>query len=204
MNIKCPFLIIKPYPLNIFLQKEHLCKSTAGSCSMRCIPFGSVHVLLWFVWNGSRYETSQLAGAAADQTTGAAREWLLAGYSISGYYTIYFCLPNPQQNKIIIHVMHCIPKELRFWNKTWIIPTFGKRGKMALLKHHINGICSKTVQNDNDIVYHVPTHFDFHKQIICMIWLLIESLNHWIIKKISANIQMYTGRIERTDKRKQL
>ena len=130
--------------------------------------------LKWFsLWN-----ITTCRRRSRPETTGAARKGLLDGYSISGYYTIYFCLPNPQQNKIIIHVMHCIPKELRFWNKTWIIPTFGKRGKMALLKHHINGICSKTVQNDNDIVYHVPTHFDFHKQIICMIWLLIESLNH--------------------------
>ena len=150
----------------------------------------------WFVWNGSRYETSQLATAATGQTTGAAREWLLWLVTACLVITPFIlCSPHPKQIRscsMWCIIYQSIPKELRFWNKTWIIYQHLERGRWLLrlliitsrllLKEvpflyfyslkRIDLRNETSVKNDNDVIQHDPTLI-FTNKCYGMIWLLI-------------------------------
>ena len=160
----------------------------------------------WFVWNGSRYETSQLATAATGQTTGAAREWLLWLVTACLVITPFIlCSPHPKQIRscsMWCIIYQSIPKELRFWNKTWIIYQHLERGRWLL---RLLIITSRFLLKEVLFLYFYKED-KFKKHLLKMIMMLYNTTQLWFSQTnamawfdcwFNHQEQQFTGRIER-------
>ena len=164
--------------------------------------------LKWFsLWNITTCNSSD-----RPDDRRSARVAALAGYGMSGYYTIHFMFATPETNKIMLHVMHYLSEYSQrvkiLKQNVDYLPTFGKR-KMAfkIANHHFKiafkrSAFSILLQSKED---------RFKKHLLKMIMMLYKTTQHWFSQAnamawfdcwFNHQEQQYTGRIEREDKRK--